>query len=191
MTIEDVYNKLVSAPELEKISPLFKAFCLIYEIWASAPEQEQHISSLCDILDDLRKQQPEALDKLLDGVSEKNLILPTSLAEPEWLMYKKEQQELKLEQEQTHQTFVEQHQLPSIKEQAMGFLDSMYEFAASGFKTVTKEQYDARRAICESCQFFDPNGFAGLGRCRKCGCSSYKLNVATAQCPFGFWKSLD
>lgn len=191
MTIEDLYEKIMREPELTTLSPLFKVYCLVYEAWVSQPGEEQHLASLCDIIDDLKTQQPEKLHILLDGTDEKNLTVPTSLGEPEWLIFKKAMQEQQEREAYEHAMFVKTHKLPSLGEQASGLINSMYDFAASGFKTVTEEQYNERRAICEGCQFFDPNGFMGIGRCRKCGCSSYKLNIAASRCPFGYWESLE
>lgn len=81
-------------------------------------------------------------------------------------------------------------ELPSLVTQAGTLADSLFRFAGSGFKTVTKEQLEERKRICEGCEFFDPAGFGGVGRCRKCGCSSYKLNMAISACPIGLWKSI-
>lgn len=60
-------------------------------------------------------------------------------------------------------------------------------YANDGFKNCTKQDHDARLAICKPCEFWDDAGYMGLGKCRKCGCSGAKLWVASSKCPIGKW----
>ncbi|MGH7960190.1 MAG: hypothetical protein ACREH8_24715, partial [Opitutaceae bacterium] len=57
-------------------------------------------------------------------------------------------------------------------------------WAAAGFKTVTREQYDARIAVCDACEFWDGKARLGLGKCKApgCGCTKFKRWLATEQC---------
>lgn len=57
-------------------------------------------------------------------------------------------------------------------------------WAKSGFQTVSEEDLVSRLEICKGCEFWDADGFAGTGRCQKCGCSTQaKLRMATSSCP--------
>lgn len=79
---------------------------------------------------------------------------------------------------------VEKRELPPLTEQAANFGKSMVNFAASGFKTTGKGDYDRRLSICHACP---ANMFNG-GRCMDCGCVvALKAKVETEKCPLGFW----
>ena len=79
---------------------------------------------------------------------------------------------------------VEKGELPPLMEQAANFGHSMVNFAASGFKTTGKGDYDRRLSICHACP---ANMFNG-GRCMDCGCVvALKAKVETEKCPLGFW----
>ena len=55
---------------------------------------------------------------------------------------------------------------------------------------VPKEMLAVRRAICDACELWDASGNAGLGKCKhpRCGCSRFKLTLATERCPDGLWE---
>lgn len=73
--------------------------------------------------------------------------------------------------------------MPSLVDQAKGFVTSMFDYAKSGFQNVTKEVYDERLSICRQCEFFGDNG-----RCQKCNCVMvHKCHLATAECPVKRW----
>lgn len=79
------------------------------------------------------------------------------------------------------------NKLPLL-EMAKGALSSASDWAKSGFPTASDEQLASRKAICESCEFWDKTGFAGTGKCTKCGCSTQaKLRMATSKCPIDKW----
>lgn len=204
MTIEDLYLKIKKSKELSKLSPLFNIYVITYEAWLSSPNNEKYLETIYKILTDLDKCCHEKLKELCDG-DFNELTLPTDIAEPEWIVAKKEivsktpvdlkeiTRLMNLTQKEALELIAQQQEknYPSLKKQAANFLSSMKDFAMSGFKTVTDEQYKTRRAICEGCQFFDRDGFGGTGRCKKCGCSSLKLNIAASRCPFGLWDSIE
>ena len=53
---------------------------------------------------------------------------------------------------------------------------------------VSPEVEAARRAVCWSCDFWEPFGLLA-GQCthRGCGCSAFKLKFATERCPLRKW----
>ena len=48
---------------------------------------------------------------------------------------------------------------------------------------VAPEVYSERLEICRACEHYE----LATGRCRKCGCSGLKLELATEKCPIGKW----
>ncbi len=79
---------------------------------------------------------------------------------------------------------------PTLTELTANFASAMTRWASAGFQTVTKEQYDARAAICSSCEFWDATARLGLGKCKACGCTKFKRWLATERCPKQKWPSL-
>ena len=75
-----------------------------------------------------------------------------------------------------------------LSEMVAGFVKTTAEWLACGAPVVSPEQYKERAQLCLDCEFFDPEAFAGKGRCTKCGCSGVKLYLATAACPIDKWK---
>lgn len=229
MTIEDLYEAFLKAPEEIRSIPQIVSYITMYESWISFPHKhETFLKSLYFTLEDLNYLYPDILNSFLNGKTIKELDLPNTLIQPEWMLghvlntarapvslskevieeknrinaertaklaarfneYLKERELKKQEQVQTTGIEKEKAKLPSLVTQAGTLATSLAQFTASGFKTVTKEVYEERKRICEGCEFFDPAGFGGVGRCRKCGCSSYKLNMAISECPIGLWKSV-
>jgi hypothetical protein len=67
-----------------------------------------------------------------------------------------------------------------------------YKWVASGAHILTQEQLNIRKDICCSCEFWNPSGFAGTGKCDKCGCSTQaKLRMSTSKCPIDKWGPVD
>lgn len=80
------------------------------------------------------------------------------------------------------------HAMPSLLTRAKNFATSAARHVATGMKTATQEQIDARYAICEACEFFS------AGACSECGCplvrqmkTVSKLAWANESCPVGKW----
>ena len=44
-----------------------------------------------------------------------------------------------------------------------------------------------RRLICNGCPQWDASGFLGVGKCKVCGCSGFKLNIRASICPLLKW----
>jgi hypothetical protein len=81
---------------------------------------------------------------------------------------------------------------PSLAKKASSLYEAASQFAINGFKRTTPEQLDARKAICATCEFWNPAGFAGTGSCNKCGCSTQaKLRMSTSKCPIDKWGPVD
>jgi hypothetical protein len=51
--------------------------------------------------------------------------------------------------------------------------------------TVDPDHYAANLDICRACEFWDPAGWAGTGKCthQKCGCTKLKQKLVGHQCP--------
>lgn len=64
---------------------------------------------------------------------------------------------------------------------------SLVKWGAEGFPTADKKLLEHRQRICEKCEHWNPIAFAGLGKCRMCGCTSLKLKLSTEKCPKGKW----
>jgi hypothetical protein len=78
---------------------------------------------------------------------------------------------------------------PSAVELAENFSLAVSRWVTTGFPVVSKKEYDSRLAVCSSCEFWDAQARLGLGKCKhkKCGCTRFKLWLATEQCPIGKW----
>jgi ribosomal protein L40E len=85
----------------------------------------------------------------------------------------------------------EEHVEPDPHILLLNFIGAMVDSAKSGFKRTTAEQHEARKQICQGCEMWDPTGFWGAGKCKKCGCSGAKLWLATSKCPLNKWPVLE
>lgn len=72
---------------------------------------------------------------------------------------------------------------PTPAEKARNFIAAAKNWAASGFKHVTQEQYEARKAICDRCPYWHGEQLFGLGACQRCGCSHLALYLSSKSCP--------
>ncbi len=71
---------------------------------------------------------------------------------------------------------------PSFKRRAVNFIASMWKFATSGFKLVSKSEHQRRLNICEGCDYRRGN------RCMSCGCGlKSKTAIKAMSCPESFW----
>jgi hypothetical protein len=81
-----------------------------------------------------------------------------------------------------------QQDLPSIKSMGASFVDSIFNWGKNGFAKTDEKTLKNRIETCQGCEFWNPQGFNGTGRCMKCGCSTWaKLRMATEKCPIGKW----
>lgn len=70
------------------------------------------------------------------------------------------------------------------------FAAASINWAASGFRVTTAEQYHQRLSICQACEYFNGESVLGLGSCQKCGCSGLKLFSAVEHCPINKWNKI-
>ena len=64
---------------------------------------------------------------------------------------------------------------------------SLAKWTKEGFPVSNKELLESRLQICKSCEFWLSEAYAGLGKCKVCGCTKFKLNLKTEKCPKGKW----
>lgn len=69
--------------------------------------------------------------------------------------------------------------LPSFGQMVKNFSSSMKSWVKAGFKTVSNQIFNERKAICEACNHWSKK----KARCKICGCHQTKLHLATEQCP--------
>jgi hypothetical protein len=72
---------------------------------------------------------------------------------------------------------------PTLAEMTANFTQAVAGWAKAGFKVVEQRVFEDRHAICKACEYWLPDARLGIGKCRKCGCSIYKLWMATSRCP--------
>lgn len=80
---------------------------------------------------------------------------------------------------------------PSIAQMAKSFFKSAAVFVAAGMPRASVEQIEQRLGTCRACEHYDPEAYAGLGRCNVCGCNmEVKSVMATEACPKGKWHAV-
>jgi len=162
--------------------PLVRMYLLVYENILADRGAARSISALSKILSDLHRDMPIELGKLIGpegAITPKGLdvSLDNPLPPPLYPHWSGVEPDL---------TPIEP---PPVSEQVKTLVDSVLKYAQSGFQNCTEEQYQERLAICKGCEFYDSEGFVGMGRCLKCGCSGAKLKLAVSSCPVNKWGS--
>lgn len=78
---------------------------------------------------------------------------------------------------------------PTVAELAENFAAAMERWARAGFRTVSREVYESRAAICDGCGYWQPKARLGLGKCAAlgCGCTRFKRWLASERCPMKKW----
>jgi hypothetical protein len=80
----------------------------------------------------------------------------------------------------------------SLLHKASSLANSIGGWAKAGFQVVDASQLQSRLDICKGCEFWDQPGYAGTGKCKKCGCSTQaKLRMATSKCPIDKWGPIE
>jgi hypothetical protein len=80
---------------------------------------------------------------------------------------------------------------PTITDMAKSFFSSAAKFVKAGLPRTPLDEVQLRLDTCRSCPYWDPEGFAGTGSCKECGCSTQvKLRMATSECPMGYWQAV-
>ena len=72
---------------------------------------------------------------------------------------------------------------PSILKKAKSLGVSILQWAKSGFKTLPEKIVSERRRICADCPNWQVDAFAGMGKCKICGCSGIKHVLPNEKCP--------
>jgi hypothetical protein len=72
---------------------------------------------------------------------------------------------------------------PSLLEQAKSLTFALSDWAKSGFVKVPSKIFEHRLSICKACDYWNPDGFSGLGQCKMCGCAVGKLHLPNSRCP--------
>ncbi|MBI2477356.1 MAG: hypothetical protein HYV60_01500 [Planctomycetia bacterium] len=74
---------------------------------------------------------------------------------------------------------------PSLMRRTWNLAGSLASFLADGCKALTKEEFQSRLKVCETCDQRRGN------RCLKCGCRlSLKARGRAFQCPLNKWPTL-
>ena len=66
---------------------------------------------------------------------------------------------------------------------AKNFINAMKSWQAAGRPVVSKQVWNERLKICRGCDWWQEIAHTKIARCRKCGCSTVKLLLATSKCP--------
>lgn len=66
---------------------------------------------------------------------------------------------------------------------AKNFINAMKSWQSAGRPIVGKTAWNKRLSICRSCEWWSEIANTQIARCKKCGCSSAKLLLATSKCP--------
>ena len=73
---------------------------------------------------------------------------------------------------------------PNIIDKAKNLGDAMVAWAVKdGFARVPVEIFHHRKQFCDNCDFWNKDGYAGMGGCKLCGCSVAKLYIPSSRCP--------
>ena len=75
----------------------------------------------------------------------------------------------------------------TILDMAKDFTRTVAKWVKKGVPVVPQPVFEERAKQCADCEFFDADAFGGRGRCKKCGCSTFKLFLATTKCPIDKW----
>ena len=77
---------------------------------------------------------------------------------------------------------------PTMASMVKSAAESAKKWVTSGLQLADEEALQERLKACRECEFWNPKGFRGTGRCMKCGCSTWaKLRMATEKCPIDKW----
>ena len=73
---------------------------------------------------------------------------------------------------------------PNIIDKAKNLVNAMTNWATiDKFGRLNSDAFNYRKQICIVCPYWNPDAFAGLGSCKKCGCSVAKLYIPSSKCP--------
>ena len=101
-------------------------------------------------------------------------------------------QEEKKSSQSNNKTYYEnESEKLGFKKLAKNLSQSLIAWNKAGRPIVNTVQWDYRISICRQCEFWQEVGKTQFARCKKCGCSSGKLLLATSSCPLNppKWKA--
>lgn len=75
----------------------------------------------------------------------------------------------------------------TLLDMAKNFAREVKVWVKNGAPVVPQAEFEKRAHQCAACEFYNAEAFGGRGRCEKCGCSSFKLFLATTKCPIDKW----
>lgn len=70
---------------------------------------------------------------------------------------------------------------------ALKLSKAVMQWTTAGFPLADAETLKQREEICAMCEDWDAEARGGLGKCKVCGCTKLKRNMATEKCPKGKW----
>jgi len=78
---------------------------------------------------------------------------------------------------------------PSAMDIATRGIEAFVRWAKAGLPVVDEETLRRRKATCGTCELWQPEARAGLGRCnhKSCCCTKLKWWLKTEKCPTGKW----
>jgi len=79
--------------------------------------------------------------------------------------------------------------MPAIPQMLGNFATAIMGWISGGCKVVDESTFRARLGVCRGCQYWSEDARAGLGKCGhpQCGCTRFKMHLATEKCPLGLW----
>jgi hypothetical protein len=141
-----------------------------------------------EIIENKRAKSPDFIEALLlEGVwLEEVFIVPKKKMEVLMHRYRPSDKP-----NSNQQTITESQAEPALDSSILrpikNFAGSMKNWVSNGMPLASKEVYETRKSICNSCPFWDKDGNMGMGKCKQCGCTAAKLSLATEKCPVGKW----
>ena len=84
-------------------------------------------------------------------------------------------------------------QRPTIATKAVNLAKAAKAVTSAAIKgeqiVVSREELNRRDKICNACNYWKPSGNLGMGECthNQCGCTKFKLGLATETCPAKKW----
>ena len=88
---------------------------------------------------------------------------------------------------------MEQNKSTTLFDQMKSLGDAVKNWTTKdGFRVVSPEILELRKKACLDCENWDKDAFAGVGKCKVCGCTAAKLYIPSSFCPLSSpkWKAV-
>jgi len=79
---------------------------------------------------------------------------------------------------------------PRLLDELASVIMAAAKWSIHGWPVVSTEELTRRKSICSVCPEWDATARAGLGKCKRCGCTKLKWWLATEKCRAGKWNVL-